>query len=224
MAEAFDPGLSAGRRRRRRSARRSNAARPLRARARRLYRKASYPPSSERASHPGDGDFMPRSTEDDSGPAEPIVRLSASAQLKRTGKEMKFIVHGDREERTADPSLVRLVVRAHRLARRLAENPGSTLEDAAARRCGFMSNCPITGAGPSWRWRSSPGATPTSRKASSCAGARRDPRVRGAFRMLVGLDDDLTTQEYRSHITRHRFFAMPLSAARVIPQGRRRCH
>ena len=47
---------------------------------------------------------------------------------------MKFIVHGDREERPADPSLVRLVVRAHRLARRLAEKPGSTLEDAAAQQ------------------------------------------------------------------------------------------
>ena len=55
------------------------------------------------------------------------------AQLKRTGKEMKFIVEGDREERRADPSLVRLIVRAHMLMRRLAENPGSTLEDVAAR-------------------------------------------------------------------------------------------
>jgi len=83
-------------------------------------------------SHPGEGDVMPRRAEDDSDPTEPIVRLSVPAQLKRTGKEMKFIVEGDREERTADPSLVRLFVRAHRLARRLAENPGSTLEDVAA--------------------------------------------------------------------------------------------
>ena len=70
----------------------------------------------------------------DSGPAEPIVQLSASAQLKRTGKEMKFIVNGDREERPADPSLVRLIVRAHRLARRLAEKPSWNLEDAAAQQ------------------------------------------------------------------------------------------
>ena len=82
----------------------------------------------------GESDVMPRWAEDDSGPAEPIVRLSASAQLKRTGKEMKFIVNGDREERPADPNLVRLIVRAHRLARRLAEKPGSTLEDAAAQQ------------------------------------------------------------------------------------------
>ena len=75
---------------------------------------------------------MPRRAEDNSDPTEPIVRLSVPAQLKRTGKEMKFIVEGDREERTADPSLARLFVRAHMLARRLAENPGSTLEDVAA--------------------------------------------------------------------------------------------
>ena len=46
---------------------------------------------------------------------------------------MKFVVHGDGDERTADPSLVRLIVRAHRLARRLAENPGWTLGDVASR-------------------------------------------------------------------------------------------
>ena len=83
-------------------------------------------------SHPGEGDVLPRRAEDDSVPIEPIVRLSAPAQLKRTGKEMKFVVHGDRDARTADPSLVRLIVRAHMLMRRLAENPGSTLEDVAA--------------------------------------------------------------------------------------------
>ena len=82
-------------------------------------------------SHPAEGDVMPRRAEDGSVPIEPIVRLSAPAQLKRTGKEMKFVVHGDRDARTADPSLVRLIVRAHMLMRRLAENPGSTLEDVA---------------------------------------------------------------------------------------------
>jgi site-specific DNA recombinase len=74
-------------------------------------------------SHPGEGDFTSRRAEDDSAPAEPVVRLSLPAELKRTGKEMKFVVHGDGDKRTADPSLVRLIVRADRLARRLAENP-----------------------------------------------------------------------------------------------------
>ncbi len=75
-----------------------------------------------------------RRAEYDSAPAERVIRLSLPAQLKRTGKEMKFVVHGDGDERTADPSLVRLIVRAHRLARRLAENPGWTLEDVASQQ------------------------------------------------------------------------------------------
>ena len=83
-------------------------------------------------SHPGQGDPVPRRGEDASDSTEAVVRLSLPAQLKRTGKEMKFVVHGDGAERSADPSLVRLVVRAYRLARRLAENPGSTLEDVAS--------------------------------------------------------------------------------------------
>ena len=85
-------------------------------------------------SHPGEGDFTSRRAEDDSDSTEAVVRLSLPAQLKRTGKEMKFVVHGDGDERTADPSLVRLIVRADRLARRLAENPGSTLEDVASQQ------------------------------------------------------------------------------------------
>ena len=47
---------------------------------------------------------------------------------------MKFVIHGDGDERTADPSLVRLIVRARGLARRLAENPGWTLEDVASQQ------------------------------------------------------------------------------------------
>ena len=75
-----------------------------------------------------------RRAEYNSAPAERVIRLSLPAELKRTGKEMKFVVHGDGDERTADPSLVRLIVRAHRLARRLAENPGWTLEDVASQQ------------------------------------------------------------------------------------------
>jgi hypothetical protein len=70
-----------------------------------------------------------RRANDNSDSTEAVVRLSLPAQLKRTGKEMKFVVQKDGDERTADPSLVRLIVRADRLARRLAENPGSSLED-----------------------------------------------------------------------------------------------
>jgi hypothetical protein len=77
-------------------------------------------------------DSLPPWAGDDSDPAASVVRLTAPAELKRTGKEMKFIVEGDTNVRTADPSLTRLIVRAHRLMRRLAENPASTLEDIAS--------------------------------------------------------------------------------------------
>jgi hypothetical protein len=41
--------------------------------------------------------------EDDSDSTEAVVRLSLPAQLKRTGKEMKFVVHGDGDERISGP-------------------------------------------------------------------------------------------------------------------------
>jgi hypothetical protein len=87
-------------------------------------------------SHPGEGDFTSRRAEDDSAPAEPVVRLSLPAQLKRTGKEMKFVVPGDGNGRTADPSLVRLIVRAHRLAKR----GKPALEDAGDALLGTLTS------------------------------------------------------------------------------------
>jgi site-specific DNA recombinase len=85
-------------------------------------------------SYPEEGVSLPRRADDDSDPTEAVVRLSLPAQLKRTGKEMKFVVDGDGAERSADPGLVRLIVRAHSLSRRLAENPGSSLEDVASQQ------------------------------------------------------------------------------------------
>ncbi len=45
---------------------------------------------------------------------------------------MKFAIPGAKEVTAPDASLVRLLIRAHSLARRLAMSPGSTLEDAGA--------------------------------------------------------------------------------------------
>jgi site-specific DNA recombinase len=55
--------------------------------------------TNNRACHPS------RRADDDPDSTEAVVRLSLPAQLKRTGKEMKFVVHKDGDERTADPSL-----------------------------------------------------------------------------------------------------------------------
>ena len=54
------------------------------------------------------------------------------ARLKRVGQEMKFIIEGVDDDRSTDPALLRLLVRTHALARRMANNPGSTLEDIGA--------------------------------------------------------------------------------------------
>jgi hypothetical protein len=44
---------------------------------------------------------------------EQVTTLTIGTQLKRTGKEMKFVVEGERESAIADASLVRLLARAH---------------------------------------------------------------------------------------------------------------
>ena len=61
-----------------------------------------------------------------------LLRLAISAQLKRAGKEMKFVIDGADQGSTPDASLVRLLIRAHSLARRLVASPASNLEDAGA--------------------------------------------------------------------------------------------
>ncbi len=58
--------------------------------------------------------------------------ISKTLAFERPAERMTRSLIG--EERTADPSLVRLIVRAHGLARRLAENPGWTLEDVASQQ------------------------------------------------------------------------------------------
>jgi hypothetical protein len=45
---------------------------------------------------------------------------------------MKFVVERAANDRGADPALLRLLMRAHSLARRIANNPSSTLEDIGA--------------------------------------------------------------------------------------------
>ena len=61
-----------------------------------------------------------------------LIRLTIEAALKRAGKEMKFVFDGAEEASTPDVSLVRLLTRAHALARRLAIEPRINLEDVGA--------------------------------------------------------------------------------------------
>ena len=61
-----------------------------------------------------------------------LLRLAISAQLKPAGKEMKFVIDGADQGSTPDASLVRLLIRAHSLARRLTASPACNLEDVGA--------------------------------------------------------------------------------------------
>lgn len=69
-------------------------------------------------------------------PSEPdnqqLIRQLVPARPQRAGHEMMFVVDGADNNRSDDPELLRLLVRAHGLARRIANNPASTLEDVSA--------------------------------------------------------------------------------------------
>jgi len=61
-----------------------------------------------------------------------LIRITISAQLKRAGKEMKFVIDGAEEGAPPDAPLVRLLTRAHSLARRLAASTASNVEEVGA--------------------------------------------------------------------------------------------
>ena len=60
------------------------------------------------------------------------IRLTIAAELQRAGMEMRFVIDGVEIGAPPDAALVRLLTRAHSLARRLATNPSVTLEEAGA--------------------------------------------------------------------------------------------
>jgi site-specific DNA recombinase len=55
------------------------------------------------------------------GSEETLIRLGVPASLKRTGKEMKFIVDGVANSAAADTTLIRLLVRGRKIGKRLFE-------------------------------------------------------------------------------------------------------
>jgi site-specific DNA recombinase len=62
---------------------------------------------------------------------ETLIRLSIPASLKRTGKETKFVVNGVANSAPADTSLIRLLVRGQKIAKRLFEPNCPPLEAVA---------------------------------------------------------------------------------------------
>jgi DNA invertase Pin-like site-specific DNA recombinase len=79
----------------------------------------------------GIADGIRASNAHDAGGEENLVRLTIPARLKRTGKEMKFIVDGLTNSAPGDTSLIRLLVRAQKIGKRLFEIGGPSLDEIA---------------------------------------------------------------------------------------------
>jgi site-specific DNA recombinase len=60
------------------------------------------------------------------------VAFAIEAQLQRAGMEMRFVIDGVEIGAPPDDALIRLLARAHSLARRLATNTSVTLEEAGS--------------------------------------------------------------------------------------------
>jgi site-specific DNA recombinase len=60
-----------------------------------------------------------------------MLTLTVSASLKRAGREMRMLVENDDEQRSADPSLLRILARAHDVQACLIQNPTLSVHDVA---------------------------------------------------------------------------------------------
>jgi hypothetical protein len=61
-----------------------------------------------------------------------LTVLTIPARLKRTGIEMRLVVNDGSEPANVDPSLLRLLVRAHAIRSRLLQEPSLSLKEIAA--------------------------------------------------------------------------------------------
>jgi len=60
-----------------------------------------------------------------------VMTLRVPARLKRVGREMRMLVEGADDQTVADPSLLRVIARAHDIQGRLSQNTDLTVHDIA---------------------------------------------------------------------------------------------
>jgi hypothetical protein len=65
------------------------------------------------------------------GDADDIVTLAVPARLKRVGREMRMLLENSNDQNAADPSLLRIIARAHDIQARLIQNTELTVHDVA---------------------------------------------------------------------------------------------
>jgi site-specific DNA recombinase len=75
-------------------------------------------------------DLTPQDQRSEPGSRE-IVTLTVPARLRRVGREMRMLVKSAGDQTTADPSLLRIIARAHDIQARLSQNTGLTVHDIA---------------------------------------------------------------------------------------------
>jgi site-specific DNA recombinase len=63
--------------------------------------------------------------------SDDILTLMAPARLKRVGREMRMLVESSDDQTAADPSLLRIIARAHDIQARLVQNADMTVHDIA---------------------------------------------------------------------------------------------
>jgi site-specific DNA recombinase len=60
-----------------------------------------------------------------------MLRLTVPAGLKRVGREMRMLVENAGDQPAADPSVLRILTRAHHIQARLTQNPKLSVHDIA---------------------------------------------------------------------------------------------
>jgi site-specific DNA recombinase len=62
-------------------------------------------------------------------PPEDLLTLTVPASLKRAGREMRMLVENANDQTSPDPSLLRILARAHHVQARLSQNPKLSVHD-----------------------------------------------------------------------------------------------
>jgi site-specific DNA recombinase len=64
-------------------------------------------------------------------PSGDLLTLTVPASLKRAGREMRMLVENTNDQTSPDPSLLRILARAHNVQARLVQNPKLSVHDIA---------------------------------------------------------------------------------------------
>lgn len=74
---------------------------------------------------------IPADNDKSSDSRDDTLILKVGARLQRVGRELKMVVNGHNEDAGADPSLLKIVARAHDIQGRLAQNTELSVHDIA---------------------------------------------------------------------------------------------